>query len=185
MRTLFLTALVTAVLAGSPGLLTATRPTTPPPPTAVTERYGPRPPAVTYRPDLVPTGARVTVVALPIASTTTVILSVAGLIPNREYGAHVHVRGCGTNPATAGPHYQNQPDPQQPSTNPHYANPANEIWLDLTTGPHGNALTTARVNWTFDERRPRAVVLHETHTHTEPGHAGTAGARLACVTVGF
>jgi superoxide dismutase, Cu-Zn family len=185
MRTLFATALVPAVLAGSPGILVASRPTPPPPPTVVTERYGPHPPAITYRPDLVPIGARATVVGLPLAQTTTVVLVVTGLLPNREYGAHVHVRPCGTDPATAGPHYQHQPDAQQPSTNPQYANPTNEIWLDLTTNAQGTALTTTTVNWTFDEHRPRAVVLHETHTHTAPGEAGTAGPRLACLTATF
>lgn len=141
--------------------------------------------ALTYRPDLVPVGARVTVVELPRAGGTTVLLSVSGLVPDRHYGAHVHTKPCDAAPADSGPHYQHQVDPVQPSTDPAYANPDNEIWLDFATGAHGAAFTISTVDWTFGERRGASVVIHETHTHTAPGEAGTAGARLACVTVPF
>jgi Cu-Zn family superoxide dismutase len=141
--------------------------------------------AVTYRPELVPAGARVTVLGLPMADSTTVVLSVRGLVPGRHYGAHVHTKPCGPAPTDSGPHYQDQVDPVQPSTDPAYANPYNEIWLDFATGEQGAAFTSSTVDWTFGERRGASVVIHETHTHTAPGTAGTAGARLACVSVAF
>jgi superoxide dismutase, Cu-Zn family len=138
----------------------------------------------TYRPDLVPEGARATVLGLPMAGTT-VVLSVRGLVPHRHYGAHVHTKPCGPAPADSGPHYQDQVDPVHPSTDPAYANPDNEIWLDFGTDAHGAAVTSSTVDWAFGERRGASVVIHETHTHTAPGEAGTAGARLACLTVRF
>src|SRR4051812_28050157 len=50
-----------------------------------------RPPtAVTYDQQLVPPGARAGVAAVS-APRGTVVLFVAGLLPNRTYGAHVHV----------------------------------------------------------------------------------------------
>lgn len=141
--------------------------------------------AITYRPELVPAGARVTVVGLPLAGSTTVVLGVRGLVPDRHYGAHVHTKPCGAAPADSGPHYQDQIDPVQPSTDPAYANPDNEVWLDFATDEHGGAFISSTVDWTFGERRGASVVIHETHTHTAPGEAGTAGARLACLTVAF
>ncbi|OLF13445.1 hypothetical protein BU204_27410 [Actinophytocola xanthii] len=154
----------------------------------VLARFGPYRPtatAVTYRPDLVPNRALVAVARASVAGRTGVLLVTEGLVPNRQYGAHVHVRPCGPAPADAGPHYQNRRDPQQPSTDPQYANPENEVWLDFTTDARGRGLTATTVDWVFRDHRPRSVVLHETHTQTEPGSAGMAGARLACVTVWF
>jgi Cu-Zn family superoxide dismutase len=114
-----------------------------------------------------------------------VLLSVQGLLPQRQYGAHVHVKACGPNPADSGPHFQNVPDPVQPSVDPKYANSHNEVWLDLTTDRTGNGVAFARVPWGFGARRAGSVVVHATHTHTDPGHAGTAGARLACLNAEF
>lgn len=115
-----------------------------------------------------------------------VTLHVKGLRPHTEYGAHAHVNACGLAPGDAGPHFQNVPDPVLPSTDPAYANPLNEVWLDLTTNSAGNAVARATVPWQFSpDRRPRSVVLHVAHTSTAPGTAGTAGARLACVDVTF
>jgi Cu-Zn family superoxide dismutase len=141
-------------------------------------------PLVTYRADLAPPGARATVVAFPSAGTT-VVLSVRGLLPDRHYGAHAHVAPCGPTGADAGPHHQHVVDPVRPSTDPAYANPANELWLDFGTDARGAALVSTTVDWRFGARRAHSVVVHETHTHTEPGAAGTAGARLACLTVPF
>jgi Cu-Zn family superoxide dismutase len=163
--------------------LPATAAAEPPRLVAVSGQFGDET-AITYRPDLVPEGARATVLGLPMAGTT-VVLSVRGLVPDRHYGAHVHTKPCGPAPADSGPHYQDQVDPVQPSTDPAYANPDNEIWLDFRTGAHGAAFTSSTVDWAFGERRGASVVIHETHTHTAPGEAGTAGARLACLTVSF
>ncbi|QFU94349.1 superoxide dismutase family protein [Amycolatopsis sp. YIM 10] len=143
--------------------------------------------AFTYQPSLVPVGARASVFSLSApAYGTGVTLVVHGLVPGRDYGAHAHTKPCGPDGAAAGPHYQKRVDPVSPSVDPAYANPSNEIWLDLTTDRFGTGFSTTRVPWQFDAaRRAGSVVLHETHTHTHPGHAGTAGARLACLTVPF
>ncbi|MET0132319.1 MAG: superoxide dismutase, partial [Kibdelosporangium sp.] len=142
----------------------------------VTKPYEPGADAITYRPDLVPAGAKLSVFGISRTRWTKVLLAVHGLVANRQYGAHVHVQPCGAAPADAGPHFQHREDPVQPSVDPAYANPANEIWLDLTTDANGDAVTFTHVEWSFGGRRAGSVVLHETHTHTGPGQAGTAGA---------
>ena len=117
---------------------------------------------------------------------TLVTLHVRGLQPSTEYGAHAHTNPCGSLPGAAGPHFQHVLDPVTPSVDPAYANPRNEIWLDLTTNAAGNGHAKAVVDWQFNsERRARSVIIHERHTSTEPGSAGVAGARVACLTVPF
>ncbi|TCO61053.1 superoxide dismutase family protein [Actinocrispum wychmicini] len=147
--------------------------------------YQPGAGAVTYSPDLVPVGAHLGAFGISTKMNTSVMLSVQGLRPHRDYGAHVHVNACGPNPADAGPHFQDVKDPVQPSVDPKYANPRNEIWLDFSTDLAGNALVFAHVPWGFGTRTAGSVVVHDSHTHTDPGHAGTAGARLACLNVPF
>ncbi|GHE40335.1 superoxide dismutase family protein [Streptomyces capitiformicae] len=142
--------------------------------------------AVTYNTELVPVGSRVQVKEeLRRDGGTRIELRVRDLVANRVYGAHVHTKPCGKLPADAGPHYQDQLDPTQPSVDPEYANPDNEVWLDLTANKNGSARSTAIVDWRFREGGARSVVLHEMATSTHEGHAGTAGARLACVNVPF
>jgi Cu-Zn family superoxide dismutase len=76
--------------------------------------------------------------------------------------------------------------PGRPSTDPAYANPRNEVWLDLRTDGTGSGTATAEVPFAVGERAPASVVVHEAQaTATDPGRAGTAGARLACLTVPF
>ena len=60
-----------------------------------------------------------------------------------------------------------------------------EIWLDVHTNGNGFAYTSSTVDWQFTDRHAQSVVLHNDHTHTKPGEAGTAGPRLACVNVAF
>jgi Cu-Zn family superoxide dismutase len=148
--------------------------------------YTPGTKAVTYKPELVPAGSRVQVfgVSGAVVGTATALV-VSGLLPKHEYGAHAHALPCGAIGDAAGPHFQNTPDPVKPSVDPAYANPDNEIWLDFTTDRAGSGFALSKVDWAFGERRAHSVVIHEMHTHTDPGHAGTAGARLACVNVDF
>jgi Cu-Zn family superoxide dismutase len=143
-------------------------------------------PWTTYSSD-VPTGATAKVSAVyDAAGKTVIMLHVKGLRPNTEYGAHAHVNACGLTGAAAGPHWQRVPDPVTPSVNPTYANPRNEIWLDLTTDADGNGVAQSKQDWQFPPQwRPRSVVLHAQHTSTGMGTAGTAGARLGCLTVDF
>jgi Cu-Zn family superoxide dismutase len=142
--------------------------------------------ATTYDPQLVPPGAQAAVSSTSGAGGTTVTLDVRGLEPDRRYGAHAHAQPCGAAADAAGPHFQHVPDPGQPSVDPAYANPENEIWLDLTTDGHGVGSATTIVPWGFERgRRAQSVVVHGMPTATEPGRAGTAGARAACITVAF
>lgn len=144
--------------------------------------------AITYDPALVPAGATATVTLTPAGNSTTVRLAVTGLQPGRGYGAHLHVRACGPTGDAAGPHYQHHADPaasaSPPSVDPSYANPQNEVWLDVTTDGSGNATSTATQPWTFDPARaPRSLIIHTQTTKTAPGVAGTAGTRLGCLTL--
>ncbi|ONI70867.1 superoxide dismutase [Actinosynnema sp. ALI-1.44] len=149
------------------------------------EPYKPGTSGVTYNEKLAPAGATLSVLAVSAPQGSTVLLTTRGLLPGREYGAHVHVKPCGPAPADSGPHFQDKKDPVQPSVDPAYANPRNEIWLDFTTDQAGVGFAVARVPWGFGDREASSLVVHETHTHTEPGHAGTAGARLACLNADF
>ena len=142
--------------------------------------------AITYKPDLVPAGSTVKVTSRSGGGSSTVTLDVAGLLPNHHYGAHAHAKACGATGADAGPHFQHEKDPVSPSVDPKFANPQNEIWLDLTTDAQGKATSTSKVAWDFtDAAHPASVVVHANHTSTEPGKAGVAGDRLACVDVAF
>jgi Cu-Zn family superoxide dismutase len=142
--------------------------------------------AVTYDPALVPVGSRVAVSAKSADGTTTVRLALRGLQTARRYGAHVHEAPCGATGDSAGPTYQNEVDPTQPSVDPQYANPENEIWLDFRTDPDGAGSAQATVDWGFTaDRRAHSVVIHAWPTETAAGKAGSAGAEVGCVTVAF
>ena len=145
--------------------------------------------AVTYDPQVAPAGAQVSVqMRLGQGDGTTVALDVQGLLPDRGYAAHAHVDPCGATGADAGPHFQNNVDPaatpEAPSTDPAYANAENEVWLDLHTDARGNGHAETVVPFAFTDRAPRSVVIHDAEaTATDPGHAGTAGDRAACITL--
>jgi superoxide dismutase, Cu-Zn family len=146
--------------------------------------------AFTYNPALAPEGATIEVESDSRGGSTEIRLDVDGLLPNRGYAAHAHVNACGPTGDAAGPHFQNQVDPAaapgKPSTDPAYANPQNEIWLDLRTDGNGDGESRAEVPFAFTDRAPASVIIHEAEaTGTAPGQAGSAGARLACITVPF
>ena len=146
--------------------------------------------AFTYNPALAPEGATVEVEADGRGGSTEIRLDVDGLLPNRGYAAHAHANACGPTGDAAGPHFQNDVDPAaapgKPSTDPAYANPQNEIWLDLRTDGNGDGESRAEVPFAFSGRAPASVVIHEAEaTNTGPGQAGTAGARIACLNVPF
>ena len=173
----------------------APTPTGQPPPQQITAEGVLAPPdqatnAFTYDPALAPPGARIAVQAGEADGATQIRMEVQGLQPNRGYAAHAHARACGPTGDAAGPHFQNVVDPaanpQQPSTNPAYANPQNEIWLDLRTDGSGNAEVNAEVPFVFTDRAPASVVIHQHEaTATAPGQAGSAGGRVACLDVPF
>ena len=143
-------------------------------------------------PEVLPVGARARVRAVETGSGKTVVtLQARGFKPDETYGAHAHYRPCGATGAAAGAHYQNveerQGDEVTPSTDPAFANPDNEVWLDFTTDSEGNGSAQTVVDWQF---RPsalgRSVVVHANHTsHGGTPPAGNAGARLGCLSVPF
>jgi Cu-Zn family superoxide dismutase len=152
---------------------------------------GPASTTITYNPSLAPVDAAILTSVIPGGqdySRTVATVVVAGLLPNRSYAVHAHTHACGPTGEDAGPHYQNRLDPaatpHTPSTNPQYANPRNEIWLDIHTNGTGQGTSQTTVPFGFTDRRPGSIVLHEAMTTaTTPGHAGQAGARIACVTL--
>ncbi len=145
--------------------------------------------AFTYDEAAVPVGSTVTIDSEEQDGRTTVALDATGLAPNRDFGVHVHTQPCGPAPSDSGPHYQNNVDPaatpQSPSSDPAYANPQNEIWLDITTDESGNAQAATTVDWEFRDNEAHSVVLHAQRTMTGPGQAGMAGDRLACIDEDF
>lgn len=145
--------------------------------------------AFTYDEVVVPVGSAVHVESENEGGRTTVTFEVSGLAPDRDLGVHVHTRPCGPNPADSGPHYQNNVDPaaaaESPSTDSAYANPSNEVWLDITTDANGSAHSSATVDWKFREGEARSVVIHADQTKTASGEAGMAGNRLACIDEDF
>ncbi|MFJ4831264.1 superoxide dismutase family protein [Streptomyces sp. NPDC088747] len=134
--------------------------------------------AVTYEASLVPAAARIEVSQHTQAGgATTVRLKVAGLKPGHVYGAHVHRKPCGAEPAAAGGHYQHREDPKQPSKDPAYVNADNEVWLDFTADRDGAGGASARHGWNFRPGEAASVVLHDGR--------GMAGGRVGCFTVPF
>lgn len=116
------------------------------------------------------------------AGRSMVTLDVAGLEPGRTYGAHAHVNRCGATGGAAGPHWQRRPGPATPA----YANPGNEVWLDVTVGADGTGSSSATQDFAFSSTsRPLSVIIHALPTGTGKDDAGVAGPRLACVDVAF
>jgi superoxide dismutase, Cu-Zn family len=142
-----------------------------------------------YDTELVPEGATAELTLKAEGEQTNVRLSVTGLVPNHGYGAHLHTKPCGADAEAAGPHYQNKPDPaakDAPSTDPAYANSTNEVWLDFTADSLGDASTSVQVPWVATaKRRPNSLVIHAEQTKTEAGEAGSAGARVGCLTLAY
>ncbi|UGY91160.1 superoxide dismutase family protein [Streptomyces gobiensis] len=143
------------------------------------------PDAVTYDGAVIPPGSSVAVAQRIKGNRTSVEMHVEGIEPERSYGAHVHTEPCGVDPEDSGHHYQHRVDPVQPSRDPRFANPRNEVWLDFETDAHGSGGAVAHQKWTFRKGEARSVVIHEHPTRTGPGEAGEAGARLACFSVPF
>ncbi|MGH3834423.1 MAG: superoxide dismutase [Pseudonocardiaceae bacterium] len=144
--------------------------------------------AVTFNPALAPAGARLAVEMIPSGTSTNVELTVNGLQPNRSYAVHAHTNACSDNPDAVGLHYQNRVDPaatlQQPSTDPEYVNPNNEVWLDVRTDAAGSGITRVTVPFVFTDRGPGSIVVHEAEqTATGPGEAGKSGDPVACLTL--
>ncbi len=145
--------------------------------------------AITYNSNLAPIGTSIAANVIPSTDgSTTAQLTVSGFLPNRGYAVHAHTKACGATADAAGPHFQNHIDPaatpQAPSSDPRYANPSNEIWLDVRTDDTGAGTAHTTVPFILTDRAPRSIVIHEAmQTPMDPGHAGKAGARVACLTL--
>ena len=108
-----------------------------------------------------------------------VTLMVSGLPNNRDFGSHVHKAECDT--GMAGGHYQHTPAPDGGATNPMFANPDNEVWLDFTTNGSGTATSKATVDFVPAAGSAKAIIVHDRKT----GDGGVAGAKLACLPIAF
>ncbi len=149
--------------------------------------------AYTYNPTSAPQGARLAVVMAPSDESTNAELTVSGLLPNRGYAVHGNVNACSPNPAAEGPLYQNRVDPAvnptsisgETSTNPEYANPRNEVWLDVHTDGAGSGTSRTAVPFVFTDRGPGSIVVDDaTDTPTALGQAAKGGgARAACLSL--
>lgn len=111
---------------------------------------------------------------------TKVVLTVSGLMPNTEYGAHVHKLACAD--MMAGGHYQNMPPtPDAAATDPMFGNATNEIWLDFKTDLGGKAIKETTVDFRVRTGEAKAIVVHKMTT----GPGGLAGPKLACLNIAF
>jgi Cu/Zn superoxide dismutase len=124
-------------------------------------------------------GAWGLVTATRAGGRTVVVLNLKDLdvaAAGATLGAHVHVGACveGSG-ATAGPHFNITGQP------PTLVSPETEVWLDfqITDGGTGHAL--AIVPFEVPDGAANSIVIHAMPTLPN----GTAGARLACIGVGF
>ncbi len=144
--------------------------------------------AVTYNPALAPAGGQMKATLTPSGDSTEADLTVSGLAPNRGFSVIAHVNTCGGVPGGEGPHFQHNIDPaatdDKPSTNPGYANPRNEIWLDVKTDASGSGSVHTTVPFLFTDRGPSSLVVHdEQETKPPSGKAADSKDRVACLTL--
>ena len=117
-------------------------------------------------------------VAVAIDGGMRVTLNVEGLPAAQTFGTHLHKLAC--TDMRGGPHYQNTPSPTTP-TDPAFANPTNEVWLDLATDAEGRATANSSVAWVPRKGEAKSIVVHAQPT----GDGGVAGDRLACTPMPF
>jgi superoxide dismutase, Cu-Zn family len=144
--------------------------------------------AITYNRDLAPIGAAMTATIIPTSEGSTAQLTVLGLLPNRSYAVAAYNKPCGPTAGASGARFQNHPDPaatpSAPSTDPRYANPDNEIWLDVQTDASGAGTAATTVPFVLTDRVPGSIVVHDqTQTPQSSARAGNFGARIACLTL--
>ncbi|MFI7129633.1 superoxide dismutase family protein [Nonomuraea sp. NPDC050153] len=131
--------------------------------------------AIAYDRKLAPKGAQGSAHVESADGKTRTTLVVEGLLPNRHYGAHLHDKPCGKKPEEAGPHYQHTAGE---------VSAASEVWLDFTTDGEGAGRSTARNDWVLDPAKlPGSLVIHAKATKTSGPEVGTAGDRVACLTL--
>ena len=144
--------------------------------------------AITYDPDLAPIGAAMTATIIPTSEGSRAQLTVLGLLPDRGYAVYAHDKTCGTTTSAAGERFQIHRDPAAtsaaPSTDPNYANPDNEIWLDVRTDDAGTGTSATTIPFVLTDRVPGSLVVYAgMHTPPNPAQAGNVGAPIACLTL--
>ncbi|MCG5212721.1 superoxide dismutase family protein [Streptosporangium soli] len=138
--------------------------------------------AVVYDEKLVPSGAMGEATIESTGTETESELFLEGMLPNRKYGAHLHVNACGEKPDDSGPHFRWEASPSASPNQP--ATRENEIWLDISTNGEGDGDAHATQPWALTkDRLPGSVVIHAKETTTTGPQAGQAGDRVACLTL--
>ncbi|UBU11731.1 superoxide dismutase family protein [Nonomuraea gerenzanensis] len=133
------------------------------------------PGAIAYDRKLAPEGAQASVTIESGGGRTRTSLVVEGLLPERRYGAHLHVKPCGRQPEEAGPHYQHHPG---------RIDRVSEVWLDFTTDAEGAGRSSARNDWPLERAKlPGSLVIHDQPTVTSGPKVGQAGDRVACLSL--
>lgn len=136
--------------------------------------------AIAYDRKLAPEGAQASLTAESVGGKTVSSLVVEGMLPDRHYGAHLHAKPCGAKPDDAGPHYQHATH----GADAKKASEKNEVWLDLKTDKSGTGRATSRQSWALDPANlPRSLVLHAEPTKKSGPETGSAGPRVACLTL--
>ncbi|MEV1168184.1 hypothetical protein [Nonomuraea sp. NPDC049784] len=131
--------------------------------------------AIVYDRKLVPRGAQASAAVESSGNKTRTSLVVEGMLPNHRYGAHLHAKPCGAKPDDSGPHYQHHRGEISPTS---------EVWLDVTTNGDGAGRSSARNDWALDPADlPGSLVIHSQGTKTSGPEVGTAGTRVACLTL--
>lgn len=131
--------------------------------------------AIAYDRKLAPKGSQASVTVESSNGQTRTSLVAEGLLPDRRYGAHLHTKPCGSKPDDSGPHYQHHPG---------QIDPTSEVWLDFTTDGEGAGRASARHEWSLDPAKvPGSLVIHAKATKPSGPQAGTAGDRIACLTL--
>jgi Cu-Zn family superoxide dismutase len=110
-----------------------------------------------------------------------VTLNVSGLPAARGFGSHLHKLAC--TEMSAGGHFQHNPASAADAavSDPAFANPTNEVWLDFTTDDAGVAIASATVGWIPGDGGASAIIVHDRLT----GDGGVAGPKLACLPFPF
>lgn len=144
--------------------------------------------AITYDPDLAPIGAAMTASIIPTSEGSRAQLTVLGLLPDRGYAVYAYDKPCGVSADAVGALFQNRPDPaatsSEPSTDPEYTNPDNEIWLDVRTDDAGAGTAATTIPFVLMDRVPGSLVVHDQmHTPRNPAQIGNIGPPIACLTL--
>jgi hypothetical protein len=135
-------------------------------------------------------GARATAVMVGINNEATFRVTIKGLenkAIDHDYGAHLHMGKCGTDPvtrqSTVGVHYNiSEPDPV--TKLPTVVSDKTEVWLNFHVNSDGDARATATVP--FVPEGTRSITFHalptvKKQTESSGPKVGFAGDKLACL----